>query len=154
MGVYQAPEEFIEEAFTGEPPRPTALWITPALREPINDILGHPPSKMRLRYWRRDGRTAWVVEEIGKEKPITTGIVIDEGRIERVKVLVFRETRGWEVRHDFFTNQFEQVSLKKDLGLDRHIDGISGATLSVRALKKQARVALFLSQQVAVDASP
>ncbi len=31
--------------------------------------------------------------------------------------------------------------------LDRHIDGISGATLSVNAMKKMARLALLLHQE-------
>ncbi|WP_069472977.1 FMN-binding protein [Candidatus Marithrix sp. Canyon 246] len=73
----------------------------------------------------------WILEEIGKKKPITTGIVINKGRIERFKVLIFRETRGWEVCYPFFTNQFKGNSLNNF----SHIDGISGATLSVRALK-------------------
>ena len=151
MGVYQLPEDFIEEAFSGEPPSPKALWITPALKGPISDILGHPPNKMRLRYWQREGRTAWIVEEIGKEKPITTGIVIEEGRIQRVKVLVFRESRGWEVRHDFFTDQFRDAALESDGRLDRHIDSISGATLSVSAITRLARMTLYLESQVYRD---
>ena len=32
--------------------------------------------------------------------------------------------------------------------LDQHVDGISGATLSVRALKKIARISLYLEQQL------
>jgi Na+-transporting NADH:ubiquinone oxidoreductase subunit NqrC len=32
--------------------------------------------------------------------------------------------------------------------LDRHIDGISGATLSVNAINKLSRLALYLHQQV------
>lgn len=153
MGVYQEPRDFIHEVFTGDPPEPAALWITPALREPIEDILGHPPSKMRMRYWRREDRTAWIVEEIGKEKPITTGFVIEQGRIERVKVLVFRESRGWEVRHSFFTDQFREAALEPDGDLDRHIDSISGATLSVSAIKRLAKLTLFLDSQVRRDGS-
>lgn len=148
MGVYQEPDDFIRETFAGQPPTPTALWITANLREPIAEILGHPPAVMRLRYWRQGDRTAWIVEEIGKEKPITTGIVVDKGRIERVKVLVFRESRGWEVRHEFFTDQFRQVSLTEDRELDRHIDSISGATLSVHAITRLARLALFLDGRI------
>ena len=76
------------------------------------------------------------------------GIVINNSQIEQVKVLVFRESRGWEVRHDFFTNQFKQASLKDNNRLDKTIDNISGATLSVRAIKKLAAIALLLDQQV------
>ncbi|RKZ69477.1 MAG: FMN-binding protein, partial [Gammaproteobacteria bacterium] len=35
--------------------------------------------------------------------------------------------------------------------LDRHIDGISGATLSVKAMTKMARLALLLNHEVEVS---
>jgi hypothetical protein len=146
-GVDQAPEAFIKEVFSGKPPAPEVLWITRSLREPITDILGHAPNALRLRYWGEKHRTAWILDEIGKERPITVGLVIDNGQLETVKVLAFRESRGWEVRYPFFTDQFHGARLTGKYELDRSIDGISGATLSVRALKKLARLALFLHKQ-------
>jgi hypothetical protein len=65
-----------------------------------------------------------------------------------VKVLIFRESRGWEVRYPFFTDQFKDATLTAERNLDRKIDGISGATLSVNALTKLARLALFLDSYV------
>jgi hypothetical protein len=145
--VYQSPEDFLSEVFAGDVPTPAALWLTGEMRESAKDILGHEPPQLRVRYWLRGARSAWILEEIGKEKPITTGIVVDTGRIERIRVLIFRESRGWEVRHDFFTDQFVRLGLADDRKLDGPIDGISGATLSVRALTKLARLALYLHQQ-------
>ncbi len=154
-GVYQEPEAFIAEVFAGSPPQPAVLWLTGERKAVIRDILGHDYASLRVRYWRQDTRSTWILDEIGKEHPITTGIVVDAGKIERVKVLIFRESRGWEVRHDFFTDQFQDATLDANRQLDRHIDNISGATLSVRALKKLARVALYLAQQVqAQDVTP
>lgn len=152
-GVYQAPDDFLNEVFAGSPPDAQALWLTADLRRDVSEILGHPPATMRVRYWKQGERTAWIVEEIGKEKPITTGIVIAAGRIESVKVLVFRESRGWEVRHDFFTDQFREAGLSDDGGLDRHIDSISGATLSVNAVTRLARMVLYLDARVLGDDS-
>ena len=88
------------------------------------------------------------MNETGKTQPITIGIIIDNGKISLLKVLAFRESRGWEVKHDFFTDQFKQATLDKNLNLDKPIDGISGATLSVRALTKIAKLALFFDQQI------
>lgn len=150
-GVYQQPDAFLHETFAGETPQKKALWITPELRDQVTEILGHPPNAMRIRYWADGGRTAWIVEEIGKEKPITTGIVVNAGNIERVKVLIFRESRGWEVRHDFFTDQFNGAGLTGQHQLDRNIDGISGATMSVNAVTRLARMVLFLDRQVSAD---
>ena len=146
--MYQSSEDFLAETFAGNVPKPEVIWLTGTVRDTATAILGHPPTELRLRYWRREQRTAWVLEEIGKEKPITTGIVVTAGRIQLVRVLAFRESRGWEVRHNFFTDQFKQVGLTSEGALDSHIDGISGATLSVRALTKLARLALFLHQRI------
>lgn len=153
-GVYQEPEEFINEVFAGAPPAPGALWLTKALREPVEQIMGHSLGALRVRYWSDQQRSAWILEEVGKEQPITTGIVVNQGAIERIKVLIFRESRGWEVRHDFFTDQFTDATLTDEHRLDRTIDGISGATLSVRALTKLAQLALFLSEQVTTHVPP
>ncbi|MCK5383780.1 MAG: FMN-binding protein [Gammaproteobacteria bacterium] len=143
-GVYQTPEAFLDEVFQDAPPRPQVVWLRGDIRNAADEIMGHRYPGLRIRYWRKDNRTAWILEEIGKERPITTGVVINENTIELVRVLEFRESRGGEVRHPFFTDQFKGTSLTDDNKIDRHIDGISGATLSVRALKKLARLALYL----------
>jgi hypothetical protein len=146
--VYQTPDAFLREVFSGHVPEPRLLWLTKDLQPRVAEILGHDLGVLRVRYWQQDGRTAWILDEIGKEQPITTGIVVDKGKIQQVKVLIFRESRGWEVRYPFFTDQFNGAALGADQRLDRHIDSISGATLSVRAVTKLARLALFLSEQV------
>ena len=146
-GAYQEPAAFIDQVFSGDIPKPSRLWIKGKLKEQVREILGRDLNVLRLRYWGRDGQTAWILEEIGKEKPITVGIVVDNGTIERIKILVFRESRGWEVKYPFFTDQFKGVGLTAGgHELDRGIDGISGATLSVRALTKLARLSILLHQ--------
>lgn len=112
------------------------------------DILGHRYKGLRIRYWIQSSKTAWILDEIGKEKPITTGFVIEDGKLKKVRILIFRESRGWEVRHAFFTDQFRDAKLAEDNRLDRDIDNISGATLSVRAVTKLSRIALLLHEKV------
>lgn len=147
-GVYQTQEDFLKETFTNNVPKPQVIWPDKNLKQSIADILGHKYKSLRIRYWLQGERTAWILDEIGKEKPITTGIVINKQKIERVRVLIFRESRGWEVRHSFFTEQFDAATLKKDTMLDKNINNVSGATLSVRAVTKLARLALMLDQHV------
>lgn len=147
--VYQEPQAFIEEAFENAPPKADKLWLTEDLKTSVKDILGHDMGVLRLRYWMKTGRTVWILEEIGKERPITTGFVVENNEIKKVKILIFRESRGWEVRYPFFTDQFTGASLQgENLELDRPIDGISGATLSVSAVTRLARVALLFHQHV------
>lgn len=147
-GVYQQPADFINDVFNNNPPKAKVLWLDKTLKKQITTILNHKYRSLRIRYWQQDKKSAWILEEIGKEKPITTGIVVNDGHIEKVKVLEFRESRGWEIRHEFFTDQFKQAKLKDDYQLDKTIDNISGATLSVRAVKKLAKIALLLDQHI------
>lgn len=146
--VYQAPASFLGNAFDGHPPLPAVLWLQGEIRKISTQILGHPYPGLRIRYWAQGTRSAWILEEIGKEKPITVGLVINHHALERVRVLEFRESRGWEVRYPSFTGQFNGARLTPDRQLDREIDGISGATLSVRALEKLARLALYLDSRI------
>ncbi len=147
-GIYQEPEAFIADVFAGNPPQPKRLWITKDLKTKIRRIMDRDLGVLRLRYWQEADRTAWILEEIGKEKPITTGLVVKDAELEKLKILIFRESRGWEVRYPFFTDQFKGVQLTNDGELDRHIDAISGATLSRNAMIKLSRLALSLHKVV------
>ena len=92
-------------------------------------ILGHSyRAGGRITYWKSGGRTAWILEEIGKTQPITTGFVIDGGAISSVQVLIYRESHGWEVEKPFFTRQFKGAKLSGGKQLTKRIDGIAGAT--------------------------
>jgi len=146
--VHRSPDDFLTAAFGGKAPRPGVLWIRGAMRGDIREILGHPYPGIRVRYWRRGTRTAWILEEIGKYKPITAGFVVDRRRIQQVEVLIYRESHGWEVRYPFFTDQFKDIRLTRSHGLSRDIDGISGATLSVSALTRLATLALYFAARV------
>ncbi len=153
-GIYQQPAAFINHVFNNNPPKPQLLWPDSELKQQMADILSHKYKSLRIRYWQQGQKTAWILKETGKEKPITVGIVIRKNHIERVKILAFRESRGWEVRHDFFTSQFNHAKLKKNHRLDKTIDNISGATLSVRAVTKLARIALLLNSHISKTEVP
>jgi hypothetical protein len=146
--VYQEPEDFLSETFAGKVPEPAVIWLSGERKALTKELLGHRYPSLRVRYWRDQQRSAWILEEIGKDLPITIGLVVNDGLLEQIKVLVFRESRGWEIRHSFFTDQFKGAQLDESNRLDRDIDGISGATLSVRAMKKMATLALFLDAEL------
>ncbi len=144
--VIEPPASFLAAAFDGAPPAPSILWLTPEVRRRVEAVLGHRFAGLRLRYWRKGGRSAWILNEIGKEEPITAGFVVEGGRIVRASVLVYRESRGYEIRYPQFRGQFEGAELDTDMRLDRRIDGIAGATLSVNAMIRMARTALLLDR--------
>ena len=72
----------------------------------------------------------------------------ENNKIEDCKVLICRESRGWEIRNEFFTRQFSGAFLKTNSRLNQSIDNITGATMSVNAMKKLSRMALFLHNHV------
>ena len=145
---YLSRDAFLSLAFAQQQPELKTLWITEETRTAAKAAVGWAPAALRLRYWQAGSRTAWILEDIGKHKPITLGIAVADNHIERVEVLAFRESRGWEIRYPFFTSQFSGLRLAEDGYLDKTVDGITGATLSVQATERMARLALWLDAQV------
>jgi hypothetical protein len=144
--VYQTPQQFVESIFSSQPKK-HAFWLKSEHKAIATDILGHKPTQLRFRYFGQGNKTAWVLDEIGKEQPITVGIEVQNNQIIQLKVLEYRENRGYEVRFPFFTDQFIGAALTQEQHLNQDIDGISGATMSVSALKRLARLALYLHKQ-------
>lgn len=143
--VYLAPEAFILQALEGRA-QPRVLWLGRQMQAELTAILGHVPTQLRQRYWVAGNKTAWILEEIGKEEPITAGFVVAGGRVEQVRVLIYRESRGMEVRYPAFLKQYDGAGLTTGGRLDREIDGIASATLSVNAMERMARAALYLDR--------
>lgn len=146
-GVYMTAEQFLEQSFPAGAPEAQTIWLNKALKQEISKFMYRDYHKLRVRFWQQEGRSAWIFDEIGKERPITIGLVLNGEEVETVKILAFRESRGWEVKYGFFTDQFKGIKLTDKNRLDQHIDGITGATLSVRAVKRATKLALFLQQQ-------
>ncbi len=145
--VYLSQTDFITNNLSQDA-RAGSLWLQENQQEAAKQILGHKYRGLRIRYWQEAGKTAWILDEIGKDKPITIGVIIAANQIEAVRILTYREPRGGEVRHPFFTRQYEGLSLNAANLLSGHIDGIAGATLSVRAVTNASRYALYLHQQI------
>ncbi len=145
--VYLAPADFITQSFENTPEQ-KVLWFTAETKAGIRKVFGEDYPGLRIRYWRDGNRTAWILEAIGKVKPITTGFLIEDDYMLQMRVLIYRESHGWEVRYPFFTNQFKGLELHTDSKLSQNVDGISGATLSVNALTRLAQLALYLHGQV------
>ncbi len=148
QGRYLETADYLRVAFPDGEPMPNTLWMTRELRESAEDTLGYGIASLRVRYWHRDRRTAWILDEIGKEQPITVGVVVEDNAASMVRVIEFRESRGWEVRYPFFTDQYNDARLDARDQIDRQIDSITGATLSVNAVTRVVRLALFLHRYV------
>lgn len=145
---YLESEAYVASSFAETKPQASTLWVAGELRDAIERTLGHRFSALRVRYWYDGDTSVWILDEIGKELPITIGVTVRDARIVNVRVLEFRETRGWEVRYPFFTDQFRDVMLDPDGRLSQNIDGITGATLSVGAVTRIAKIALIFDENI------
>lgn len=120
-----------------------------SVRVRLAEQLGRPVTEDTVRVHRAlgaDGRLlgyAMVSEEIGKYRPITFMVgVAPDLEVERVTILVYRESHGGDVRRDRFLGQYRGKSVDSPLRVNRDILNISGATLSVRALNYGVRKVL------------
>lgn len=145
--IYETQTEFLDRAFNAAPPDAALIWLSGERKIMTRELLGHDYPALRMRYWCRAGRSAWVLNKTGKELPITVGVIVEQNVIRNLRVLTYRENRGGEVSTPAFTDQFGGVALTTTGTLDANIDGISGATLSVQALTRLATVALFLHNE-------
>ena len=144
--VYQKPSDFIRSACGGQIPTSKYLTLTSSHQSKIRRLMGHEYRPARVRYWTHKGKMVVILDEIGKTRPITTGYVVNKGKIEYVKMLIYRETIGAEVRRTSFTNQFKGAVLGASGKLSRRVNNIAGATLSTRAMMEMGRVALYFDQ--------
>lgn len=137
------PEEYLSGVFGGQVPPPQVADTAGK----SGDLM--KPLPQRLRYWRANGRTVWIFDEIGKAGYLDTtcGFVVKGGAIESASVLIYRESRGDQIGTAGFLQQF--VGAKPaGAGIDKNVDNISGATYSVNLMKRMARVALALDASV------
>jgi hypothetical protein len=146
--VYKQPSEFIKSAFGGKIPSASVLSLSSEAKSRAKAIMSHNFGESRIRHWKQGDRSVWILEEIGKTQPITTGFLIENGQIKSVEILIYRESHGWEVSKPFFTKQFSNASLKSGDQLSADVKNVAGATLSVRAVTKLARLALYLDSLV------
>jgi Na+-translocating ferredoxin:NAD+ oxidoreductase RnfG subunit len=151
LTLEQAPKAVFPEADSFEQRKITS---TPELRAEVLKLVGRRPSIWEPFYYayiaKRSGQKigyAIVCEEIGKDRPITFIVAVGtDGVVKDVAIMVYRESRGGEVRYPGFTRQFKGKSLKDPIQGQVDIRNITGATLSVRAMATGVRKALAVIQ--------
>lgn len=88
---------------------------------------------------------AVVQNTIGKHKPMTYMVGVDnEGSVSNVELLVFRESRGSEVRKKRFNAQYEGKTVLDPVRINKDITNITGATMSVRSMSAGIKRVLVL----------
>ncbi|MDB5988303.1 MAG: FMN-binding protein [Nevskia sp.] len=148
--TFQTPEAFLAQAFGGSAPPAQLMDLDANKQGQLSAVFGKSYPQARLRYWKANGKSAWVLEDLGKPgyQLTTAGFVVKGGAIEMARVLIYRESRGEQVGEASFLKQFDGARLV-GASLDRNIDNISGATLSVLMMQRMARAAIKLDSLTA-----
>jgi hypothetical protein len=93
---------------------------------------------------------AVVDEEIGKYRPITFMVgTTPDLEVRNVEVLVYRESRGGDVRRNRFLRQYRGKSADDPIRSYQDIINIAGATLSVNALNLGVKRVLLVLEILA-----
>ncbi len=130
--------------------RADTLFVTPPLAQQYRQATGFPLPEpwVIIKAVVHDGANlgyAVVAEEVGKFYPMTFLVGVDTGlRVKGVRVLVYRESHGGDVRRLRYLRQYRGKSLSDPIRRHRDIINISGATLSVDALNRGVKKVLFL----------
>jgi len=149
--VFSSQEQALRTVFGAEAEIGAATWqLAPEERQALEASSGlrFRESAYRIHKARRKGQVAGyalVMDEIGKSEPITFLVAVSpEFRVQDVVILVFRESRGWEVREPRFTRQFRGKRSSDAFRVNQDILNYNGATLSSKAVARGTKRALLL----------
>jgi len=102
----------------------------------------------KIHIGKRGGETqgyAVITNEIGKFELITFIVKVTPNlKVEKVALMVYRESRGGEIVRKRFLNQYKGKKRSHSLRINHDIINITGATMSVRAMNRGLRKVLVL----------
>ena len=64
--------------------------------------MGNKYKKRLFSYWQDDTQQVWILNSIGKYKPITAAFSIQNCSVKSAHVIVYREQHGYEIKYPFF----------------------------------------------------
>jgi H+/Na+-translocating ferredoxin:NAD+ oxidoreductase subunit G len=129
------------------------LRLTPDQKIRIQDRIGwkFPEESFRAFKAETDGKDdgyAVIQETIGKHRPITYIVgITPQGKVFDVEIMVYRESKGSEVRRKRFNAQYEGKSAQDPSSINKDIINITGATMSVRSVSAGVKRALILVEE-------
>jgi len=130
--------------------RAEELRLTLEQKARIQEKIGwnFPEESFRAFKAESDGKVdgyAVIQETIGKHRLITYIVgVTPDGKVSDVEILVYRESKGSEVRMKRFNSQYEGKTPLDPIRINKDIINITGATMSVRSVSAGVKRALVL----------
>lgn len=86
---------------------------------------------------------------LGKELPITFLVIFNrDGSILKTEIVKYREPYGGAVQTENWTSQFTGKDINSGFKVGQDIDGISGATISVKSVTKGVKKLTLLYKEI------
>ena len=152
--IYLTPEEAAKLTFPeSENIRAEVITLSPEQKQLIEERIGwqFPETIFECFIGETNGQIdgwAFIQNTIGKHKAMTYMVGVDpNGEVSNVEVLVYRESRGSEVRKKRFNYQYQGKNLDDPIRINRDIINISGATMSVRSMSAGVKRVLVLTDE-------
>lgn len=149
--VFMSEEDGIKIMFPkSERVRKDVIKLSPEKKTQIEERIGWKFPEQSFEVYIGETGTqidgyALVQHTIGKHKPMTYMVGIDgKGQVSDVELLVFRESRGSEIRQKRFNAQYEGKTVNDPVRINKDIINISGATMSVRSMSAGIKRVLVL----------
>ena len=153
--VYLTPEDAAKLMFPeSNSIRSEVIHITEDQKQLIEERIGwhFPETTFNCFIGETKGKVdgwAFVQNTIGKHKPMTYMVgVAPDGEVTNVEILVYRESRGSEVRKKRFNYQYQGKTVDDPIRINRDVINISGATMSVRSMSAGVKRALVLADEL------
>jgi len=151
IDIYLTEEEALKILFPkAQKIQAEELRLTPDQKLQIQDRIGwkFPEESFRAFKAETDGTAegyAVIQETIGKHRPITYIVgITPQGKVFDVEIMVYRESKGSEVRRKRFNAQYEGKTAQDSISINKDIINITGATMSVRSVSAGVKRALVL----------
>jgi Na+-translocating ferredoxin:NAD+ oxidoreductase RnfG subunit len=151
IDVYLTEEQALKLLFPkSQRVRAEELRLTPDQKTRIQERIGwkFPEETFRAFKAETNGTVdgyAVIQETIGKHRPITYMVgVTPKGKVSDVEILVYRESKGSEVRMKRFNYQYEGKTALDPIRINKDIINITGATMSVRSVSAGVKRVLVL----------
>ena len=151
-------EEALAAVYPGARIRDEQVFLTPEQQQEAAVRAGEEiPSAFVARYIAiHDGRIvgrAYVDTHVVRTKKETLLVSLDaDGRVKRIDVTVFLEPAEYQAP-DAWLRQYRDRQLEDDLGINRAIRPIAGATLTARATNAAVRRVLAIDAVLTINGS-
>ena len=122
--------------------RMNILKLDKQMKKEVENQVKQKFYRNKLYYWtisQDDTSIAYAILDnvIGKSMPITFMVILNiDGDIINTNVVKYREAYGGEVGNKGWLQQFINFNNNSDYNIGKDIDGISGATISVKSISK------------------